>query len=558
MDRLRKSGDSCGARITAVASNVPVGWGEPVYDKLDVGHRLRDDGNQCGQGRGNRRRLRRRLAERHGARRRDDAGRIPVQQCRRHPRRDFHRTGCRRQHRDQADFEHPPAAAFDRQGRRADRRRDHRSPRPLRGHSRHADRRSDAGAGADGPRAAPSRAKCRRESVDAENSGKLAGAASAGMPPARRTIPSPTRPDQSRHRVLVRAPRRGQRAGLASGCSAGLCCRHLRHRAGLLSSPTRANAGFSCSTAPISPCTKLVIRSSAFCSARMSLFMAALSRNCCSLSPLRFILVPSRDTVVCTVLAWLFQNFWNIARYMADARAQVLPLVGNGEHDWTEIFSRWGVLRRDTGIAGFVTSPGLARGADCLGLACTALVARSRTRTARRIGSFHVPRILLLPAFQLLFLVLRLHRRVRTVFRVVSEVAGILGLPDRRAACRQSGGAHLRTEHLGLAVRPLPCARPVDSSDRGGYGCDVCRVSSSTEGRLDVHGASGTEHVLVRGAAAGGVSHAQPGGPRVGTYGRIRLWGSVGFVGCGCGGRVSARLLRNRRACADGADRCWC
>ena len=35
MDRLRKSGDSCGARITAVATNVPVGWGEPVYDKLD-------------------------------------------------------------------------------------------------------------------------------------------------------------------------------------------------------------------------------------------------------------------------------------------------------------------------------------------------------------------------------------------------------------------------------------------------------------------------------------------------------------------------------------------
>jgi len=52
---------------------------------------------------------------------------------------------------------------------------------------------------------------------------------------------------------------------------------------------------------------------------------------------------------------WLFENFWNIARYMADARAQVLPLVGSGEHDWTEIFSRWGVLGRDTGIAGFVT-----------------------------------------------------------------------------------------------------------------------------------------------------------------------------------------------------------
>ena len=36
MDRLRKSGDSCGARITAIASGVPVGWGEPVYDKLDA------------------------------------------------------------------------------------------------------------------------------------------------------------------------------------------------------------------------------------------------------------------------------------------------------------------------------------------------------------------------------------------------------------------------------------------------------------------------------------------------------------------------------------------
>jgi chorismate synthase len=36
MDRLRKSGDSCGARITVVATGVPVGWGEPVYDRLDA------------------------------------------------------------------------------------------------------------------------------------------------------------------------------------------------------------------------------------------------------------------------------------------------------------------------------------------------------------------------------------------------------------------------------------------------------------------------------------------------------------------------------------------
>jgi chorismate synthase len=36
MDALRKSGDSCGARITVVAQGVPVGWGEPVYGKLDA------------------------------------------------------------------------------------------------------------------------------------------------------------------------------------------------------------------------------------------------------------------------------------------------------------------------------------------------------------------------------------------------------------------------------------------------------------------------------------------------------------------------------------------
>lgn len=36
MDRLRKSGDSCGAKISVVAEGVPVGWGEPVYDKLDA------------------------------------------------------------------------------------------------------------------------------------------------------------------------------------------------------------------------------------------------------------------------------------------------------------------------------------------------------------------------------------------------------------------------------------------------------------------------------------------------------------------------------------------
>lgn len=36
MDALRKSHDSCGARIRVVATNMPVGLGQPLFDKLDA------------------------------------------------------------------------------------------------------------------------------------------------------------------------------------------------------------------------------------------------------------------------------------------------------------------------------------------------------------------------------------------------------------------------------------------------------------------------------------------------------------------------------------------
>lgn len=36
MQQLRKKGDSIGARVTVVAENVPVGLGEPVFDRLDA------------------------------------------------------------------------------------------------------------------------------------------------------------------------------------------------------------------------------------------------------------------------------------------------------------------------------------------------------------------------------------------------------------------------------------------------------------------------------------------------------------------------------------------
>lgn len=36
MEALRKSGDSCGARLRVTATNMPVGLGEPLFDKLDA------------------------------------------------------------------------------------------------------------------------------------------------------------------------------------------------------------------------------------------------------------------------------------------------------------------------------------------------------------------------------------------------------------------------------------------------------------------------------------------------------------------------------------------
>ncbi|MCX7167956.1 MAG: hypothetical protein NTV11_17020 [Rhodocyclales bacterium] len=62
---------------------------------------------------------------------------------------------------------------------------------------------------------------------------------------------------------------------------------------------------------------------------------------------------------VAGAMVWLGENLFNIARYMADARAQELPLVGNGDHDWTEIFSRWHVLHLDGRIAGITRGIGL-------------------------------------------------------------------------------------------------------------------------------------------------------------------------------------------------------
>jgi len=49
---------------------------------------------------------------------------------------------------------------------------------------------------------------------------------------------------------------------------------------------------------------------------------------------------------------WFFENCPYIGTYMADARAQDLPLVGSGDHDWGILFGQWGLLAQDHKIGG--------------------------------------------------------------------------------------------------------------------------------------------------------------------------------------------------------------
>ena len=63
------------------------------------------------------------------------------------------------------------------------------------------------------------------------------------------------------------------------------------------------------------------------------------------LMPLAFVgyFLRRRDPHAATVaLWWVAQNLWNISVYVADARAQELPLVGGGEHDWAYMLGRLG------------------------------------------------------------------------------------------------------------------------------------------------------------------------------------------------------------------------
>lgn len=73
-------------------------------------------------------------------------------------------------------------------------------------------------------------------------------------------------------------------------------------------------------------------------------------------------------------LWWVAQNFWNISVYVKDARAEELPLVGGGEHDWAYLLGHMGWLSRDQIIGQRVWAVGVVLYLVAIGGGLVALV----------------------------------------------------------------------------------------------------------------------------------------------------------------------------------------
>lgn len=57
---------------------------------------------------------------------------------------------------------------------------------------------------------------------------------------------------------------------------------------------------------------------------------------------------PTRPLGAAFCAWWIGENLVNISVYMRDARDLALPLVGGGDHDWNELFYRFGLLGEDS------------------------------------------------------------------------------------------------------------------------------------------------------------------------------------------------------------------
>jgi hypothetical protein len=83
-------------------------------------------------------------------------------------------------------------------------------------------------------------------------------------------------------------------------------------------------------------------------------------------------------------LWWVAQNCGNVATYAADARAQELPLVGGGEHDWFYMLSATGHLDSDLAVARIVRLVGWML---LLGATAWGLIAAGRSEVAEQLAT---------------------------------------------------------------------------------------------------------------------------------------------------------------------------
>lgn len=66
----------------------------------------------------------------------------------------------------------------------------------------------------------------------------------------------------------------------------------------------------------------------------------------------RYFFIHEQFTAYTFSLIWFFENIFNVARYIQDARVTALPLAGHGDrlHDWNTILGRWDLLQYDVMI----------------------------------------------------------------------------------------------------------------------------------------------------------------------------------------------------------------
>jgi len=79
-------------------------------------------------------------------------------------------------------------------------------------------------------------------------------------------------------------------------------------------------------------------------------------------------------------LSWVGVNLLNVARYIGDARAQELPLLGGEDsiHDWWYLLINWDLLPRDHVIARWVYFLGVVAFLSSLIAGLMSLTAKSR------------------------------------------------------------------------------------------------------------------------------------------------------------------------------------